>query len=218
MIRGIVSSVKLEEPLHGKNHDFIYEIFKMHSEAHIKGKAGIDHFFVRENKRYGGTTKGLWLKTPDGKEIDFSWVDALTPKTRRQKVMYAMRGAIQEQLYQKKRFHFKGNKFPRCELSGVPITFTNCDCHHIKPLYDIIVEFLNEDYVGLHIGSKGDWDAVHIDSKACEAQFGDYLTDKVFKKMWQSYHKEHASLVIIHRRKHQSFPKQAKYETENCRS
>ena len=210
-IRKLVESVNLEEPLDAENHEFVHDIFKMHPESYMKQASGIDYFFVRENKRYGGKSKGFWLKRPDGKEIDFSWVEALTPKTHKQKVMYAMRGAIQDQLYQKKRTYFAvANRFrikPRCELSFKPITFTNCDCHHIRNLYDIVDEFI-----------QGDWDSVEIVSGSDEAKFGCCLADEEFKEKWQEYHLNNAGFVIIDRNLHQTMSKRAKYETENCRS
>lgn len=195
-VRELANNAEIDTPLDGLNHEFLLALIGNHPHVAEKIGAGIQHFVVRENRFIGRKTRGFWIKRVDGSEVDFSWVECLTPSSHRQRVLNALRAEVQDDVFAFKQEAFRGRSVAPCWLSGGWTTFDEADVHHETPFLEIVDSLLH-----------GDFDSIHVTTGASEGQIGDRLTDRDFADLWRDYHHKRATLHIVHRRAHQSLPK-----------
>lgn len=200
-VRAMVNSAPLETPLTDGNAAFVRGLLARHPHIAEKTGSGVQHFFVRINRVVGRANRGLWIQRTDGTEIDFSWWECLRPSSHRQRVLNAMRAAIQPDMLRFKREAFSNADPPVCALTGEPIAFDACDVHHDPPFLDLVDRFLC-----------GDYDAVRVDVGKTACQFGDRLADDDIRQAWTEYHRHHATLHLVSRDAHQRLTR----STDQC--
>ena len=195
-VRAFMNSAELDAPLSGSDAEFAAALLEKHPHSADKIGCGVDHFLVRLNRFVGKANRGLWIKRVDGTEIDFSWVECLTPSTHEQRVKNAMRAAVQDDMLAFKTAAFEGRSFVECSMSGVRVEFTMADVHHVAPFLEIAREFAD-----------GDWESIKVDVGKEAAQIGDRFVDSEVEQRWIVFHRSRATLQIVHRTNHQSLPR-----------
>ena len=193
-IRAMVNGADLESPFAEPEHSFCLSLLTKHPHAAEKAGVGVDAFFVRENKIHGRTTRGLWARRKDGSEIDFSWVECLTPSTHRQRVLNAMRAAVQKDVYDAKCSIFVVSNTCNCWLTGKPISFADAEIHHHDPTFLELADKFVE--------CKSGYESIVVDVGKFAAQFGDFIVDDDLRAEWVEFHQIHATMDVVDRCAH----------------
>lgn len=190
-VREFMASVELGLPLSGDAAEFAVALLERHPNRDEKVGVGVESIIVRINHIHGSRNRGLWINRIDGSEVDFSWVECLKPTTHRQKVINALRFAIQADMYRFKREAFSGRDLVECYLTGVMVRLGGADVHHDPPFLE-----LAEAFTG------GRWDRIEVCVGGAEVQIGDRLVDLNLCDRWIAYHREKARLYITDRDAH----------------
>ena len=189
--RRILHKYKPGEKLQGEDLEFILDLLKYHPEYKEKTKFGVKGIVVRTYP-LKKDTKQFRIITNDEREIEFSYLKCIYPKTYKQKVLRALREAIAEQIIEYKKEYFKKfkkkNKTAKCQISGKEITWYNSHVDHVIPFKNLVENFLNHYNLTL--------DTIEIEDNPTENK-PPRLKDENIKKLWQEFHKKHAILRVV---------------------
>ena len=188
-IRSIIKSAKTNVPIDQSNTEFIVKILKHHHHFKEKIGAGMKHLVIRENQSYGATTLGIWIIRVDDTETDISWVAALKPDGKastKEDVSSAARYEIKQQIHD---FHNNNTCATICELCKQDMT-TGVGIHadHINPFEQLFLEFLSS----LHL--------TYFDVNTKDLGIDSCFLDRDLAAKWFQFHKEKATLRLVHGR------------------
>jgi len=182
------SGYSVGDPVTAPRHIAVLEaLVSIHPDSEDKSGTGIDHFFIGSNKRAAGTTVssdsiGIWIRWSDGKQTDFSFLEAIYPSNQERKVSDALREAISDY-----KFEYKDSRFATgtaiSDLSGAKFSNRSeavvfYDSPHFSQLAFRFAE------------SEGGWDAIGLGGK--QAFIGDDLADSDVRERWRSFYRQHA--------------------------
>jgi len=183
-IREILYSYRPGMTVNSENSGFLMDVLRCHPEAEAKIGAGVESFQVQRNY----ATVGFWITRIDGSRTDFSFIACLSPPTKRQNVMAALRAEIRDQIALFRRAAFGSESEIKCEVTGEPITESNSHADHIRPFIQLAEEFL--DLEGLTV------DEVGVIPTA-DGKLFNALSDRVLAVKWHSYHRMCAELRMV---------------------
>jgi hypothetical protein len=128
----------------------------------------------------------FWIVRTDGSTTDFSYRRALSPPTRRNDVMAAMRGLVSDQI---EAFAASRPVGAVCPYTGIPLPPGTGEVHHRTTAFVHMVEdFLRSE------GRTVDGTAL----RSADGAAGRTLADRGLALRWRDYHAEHADLVLVH--------------------
>jgi len=183
-IRAVLYSYKPGETIKAMDAAFIRDVLARHPESDSKIGAGVESFQVQRNY----ATVGFWITRIDGSRTDFSFIACLSPPTKRQNVMAALKAEIRDQIALFRRAAFGSESEIKCEVTGEPITESNSHADHIRPFIQLAEEFL--DLEGLTV------DEVGVIPTA-DGKLFNALSDRVLAVKWHSYHRMCAELRMV---------------------
>lgn len=167
------------------DHAFLLDLLGRHTNAKQKIGCGVLRFEVRREVRF--ETSCFWLVRVDGSETDWSFKQCITAKSRRTKVLAAMRGAVVDQVISFRKGVFAAaNGKPVCAVTGQALDLRNCHVDH-HPLSFLT---LAEDWV------QHDWDGIVIEENVDRSVIAKMLDPKQISS-WQSYHQKWAELRLV---------------------
>jgi hypothetical protein len=202
----ILHKYKPGEKLKGKDLEFILELLKYHPEYKEKTKFGVKGIVVRTYP-LKKDTKQFRIITDDGREIEFSYLKCIYPKTHKQKVMRAFREAIADQIIEFKKKYFKKNKPAKCQVSRKPITWYNCHVDHVIPFKVLVEQFLKEHNLT--------FDDIEIEDSPIENR-PPRIKDENLRHAWQEFHKKHAILRVVAPDIHKDLSTKKKVKGQKC--
>lgn len=189
-IRGILSRYGPMQPLVGEDLQFVVAVLEMHPNRDVIVDCGIKRIVVQHlNDKHGGR-RFLLIRT-DSSMRDFTWRNALTPKTARSRLMKACRWAVREQVKDFREKAFAGGPVLTCEVSGSQITQSDSDVDHIPPrtFERLVAAWLKS--VGLEEDGVAFVPVVGYEQ-------ADRWEDVFLEENWREYHRTHAHLRVIH--------------------
>jgi hypothetical protein len=183
------SPSNLDTALSDDDTVFLLKVLKRHHEFSYKIGSGIKHLEIRVNKEPGmRQTNGIWIVRLDDTSVDISWHEAIKPQgkpTDKQQASTAARFEIYPQIQEFKELN-KMN-IDTCELCQLHINKDEkVDIDHIilfETLFSNFLDKMNISYLD-----------VAIDDLGIKSQF----TDRTLASKWFTFHKEFATLRIVH--------------------
>ncbi len=153
-------------------------------DAEKKIGVGIKEFKVKLDD---WTSQCFELIRNDGTKTDFSYRKCLTPSTKRQKALTALRHAIGNQIVEFREFQF--GLFDRipCAYSGEMITRSESHVDHVPP----------DTFTVLVRRFMGARDLESVETVSGDMVFGDKLADSQFEVEWVLWHRNNAKLRVV---------------------
>lgn len=173
--------------------DFILDLLRNHPTAHTKIGNGVSRIYTRQNPIYKNT-RSFYLERIDGSETDFSYLECISPTTKRKKVFMAFRVLIEPDMIAFKQKFFDNNGGEAiCEFTNQKIRFIGSHVDHIPPnTFDAIFNgFAN--YYGLNI------EAVELKDELADNKIQNELADAQLANEWIKWHRERAKLRVVSR-------------------
>lgn len=178
--RNIIARTPDGTPVPGDVALLVAAILARHPDARAKAGCGIAGFTTATDPRYGTGRHFVVIRT-DGSTTDFSWAEAITPTNRRQKILNAMRSAIEPQIRA-----FRTSQFPlTCALNTAHPGPYHVD--HVAPAF----QELADDYAAQHDGYENLTLLPHQDGDTTDQ------LDPEAAQEWARYHQAHAVLRLL---------------------
>jgi hypothetical protein len=185
-VRAIVDKYRDNQVLNPFDEVWILKILRHHSEYKQKVGCGIQHLEVRTNKTPQGTSRGFWIVRKDGTAVDISWCVALNPQgclSIKQNVANAARYEVHPQI----REHRTHGECDVCSECQQPMSKRE-DVHvdHVNTFDSLLNQFMQEHDLR--------HEQIIVEDLGLQSQF----EDRTLGCKWQNFHREHATLRIIH--------------------
>ena len=171
--------------------EFMLDLLQHHPRAETKMGVGVAHMLVKKNPIYHGT-RSFYLVRLDGTETDFSYLECITPTSKRKKVKMACRALVEPYTMEfKQRFFDERGGVAICELTGEKIYFIGSHVDHIPPkTFDaLFAQFI--DYYGIDI------EAIDLKDEFVDNKIQNELADENLSTLWVKWHNEHAELRVV---------------------
>lgn len=98
--------------------EFVLDLLSNHPRSDIKIGAGVLRIFVKQNPVYTHT-RSFYLERVDGSQTDFSYIECISPASRRKKFFMACRVLIEPFMMDfKQRFFDEHGGVATCEFTG----------------------------------------------------------------------------------------------------
>jgi hypothetical protein len=178
-------------PLSDDDTVFLLRVLKRHHEFSYKIGSGLKHLEIRINKEPGmRETNGIWIVRTDNTSVDISWHEAIKPQgkpTDKEQSSTAARSEIYQQIQEFREKELNKMNLDTCELCQLALSKDEkLDIDHI-----ILFETLFRDFLDKMNISYLD---VATDDLGIKSQF----TDRTLASKWFAFHKEFATLRIVH--------------------
>ena len=182
-----------------EDHDDLVAILERYDLLELGGRSkvgpGIRHFERRLNRGEGYTSPGFWAVRVDGTETDFSCPKAIKgrPATALEEYYAACRSAVGADLAAAKqrqfdRFSDADGKIA-CDVSGVPVAFSQAQLRHANPSFGRIVEEFRK-----HMG----WAKTDLKARLTTAGDAQISTSFLDPKDAEAFRKFHHSRAVLH--------------------
>ena len=166
----------------------VYDLLSYHPDYKEKEGVGIKCFHVIEDPLF--KNKRFDIERVDGSRIDFSYLACLKGKSdsHKEDVLKALRSAIREQIKEFKQIHFIGTDIAYCNLTNVPITFSQASVDHIPPqtFRSLVSQFLELEKIQFE----------DIEVIENEYKNSPILNMPELQEKWREFHKENAKLQL----------------------
>ena len=172
--------------LAGEDLEFVLALIKMHPSRDVITDCGIRSIHIQPVPFHENDQRRFLVKRTDSSIRDFSWRNALSPKSGPRKLAGILRHLIIDQKNDFRAAHFKGV----CETCGNPIRESDCHIDHAHPVtFERLMEgwlkslFLTADDVAI------------VSSKNYEQHSS--LEDPTLAETWIEYHQINARLRCV---------------------
>jgi hypothetical protein len=182
-----------EDTINAEDSLLLRGLLERHPEAHQKFGCGIKRFFKRKSDK---GTDCFWIEREDGTQTDFSYRDCVDAKGKSllQEFAEACREAVQPQLDEAKREHFR--KFGdadgkvRCEVTDKMVAHYESHLDHKPPMtfQMIVTTFIAANKIEINRDML---------SAPADAQFVTTLIDIDLTQRFIEYHTKVAHLRIV---------------------
>ena len=184
-----------------EDHDDLVVILERYDLLELGGPskvgAGIKYFERRLNRGEGYSSPGFWAVRIDGTETDFSCPKAIKgkPASALEEYYDACRSAVGADLLAAKQRQFDhfsdADGKIACDVSGVPVAFSQAQLHHANPSFGRIVEEFRKQQ---------GW--AKADLKDClttagDAQISSSFLDPKDAEAFREFHRRKAVLHIV---------------------
>jgi hypothetical protein len=174
--------------LAGEDLEFALALIEMHPSRAIIVGPGIRSIEVQPVPWHEDQRRFKVTRT-DTSWFDFSWRNALSPKSAARKLAGVLRHLIAEDVCRFKEEHFRGI----CETCGAPIEPEDC---HVDHAYPFTFNRLMRDWLQFERLTAHD---VTIVAQTGYEQYS-YLEDSALAQSWREYHEINAQLRCVCRR------------------
>lgn len=186
------------------DHDFLSNLLLGHKDCLDKIGGGIHYFTNRKMPPYNN--KCFFIVRTDGSEIDFSFMQCISPSDHRKDVLQSMRMAVLDQILAFKDDFFEsiraGDNSLVCPITGMGLTRQNTHIDHAAP---ITFQYLADLFLKLNDITYG-----HIRLNESPDGFGSVFDDLALINEWRRYHAKFAILRAVHRDANLSILKRTK--------
>lgn len=195
-LHSILKLYKEEEVINESSHHlFIDELLHCHPAVEIKFRGSLN------NKYRKASGNSIILCRDDGTETDISYTKCLKKNrllrkelTQEERVQLfwedlhsAMREAVIEQIYEFRDDFWHSTPNATCAVSNIPIIREETHVDHITQFQYLMISFLDENPVSKDLV---------IEPLSGR---GKCLVEGEFKRKWEKYHEDRASLRIVHK-------------------
>lgn len=171
--------------LAGKDLEFVLALLEIHPSRDLIIDCGIRSIHVQPVPFHENQRRFL-VKRRDSSIRDFSWRNALSPKSESQKLAGILRHLIVCQKNNFRSAHFKGV----CETCGDPIRECDCEVDHAHPT---TFQQLMDNWLEIHFITAAD--VAIVSSKEYEQH--SCLEDPTLTQSWIRYHHINARLRCV---------------------
>ena len=189
----ILTRVRANAEIKGEDHEHLLALIERHPDAVQKIGVGITYFYKAPTEM---GTSCFWIHRIDGSKTDFSYLSAVTAKSKSlyQKFADACRHAVRNDLRKTKEEFFKNHADEKgcieCEVSGNKITIYESHLDHKKPLtfQVIVITFIHANQIEINN---------EMLSLSVDGQFETEFLDLSLKEKFREFHHRVAQLRII---------------------
>lgn len=175
--------------LAGEDLEFILALIEMHPSRDLIVDCGIRSIHVQPVPYHEADQRRLLVLRTDESKHDFSWRNALSPKSAARKLAGVLRHLITDDKCRFKEEHFRGV----CETCDAAIEPEDCHVDHAHPF---TFKRLMDDWLQFERLTANDVAVV-----ACKGyEEYSYLEDEALAQSWQEYHAINARLRCVCRR------------------
>lgn len=172
------------------HHEFLLNLLLNHERYLDKIGKGMNHFTCYKMPPYNN--KCFFVVRTDGSEIDFSFMQCISPSDHRKDVLQAMRISVSDQILAfKDDFFLLSGGLPVCPITGLALTKNNTHIDHASP-------FTFQDLADTFLES---WEIKYKHVRLIESPSGagSVFANRLLLSKWQEFHKSHARLRAVHR-------------------
>lgn len=181
----IIRRYGFNQPLYGRDFDFMMSLIARHPRATEKIGAGVAQIVIRKHPVYHAS-KTLWIIRKDGTTIDFSYQKCIEGENSKlNSFLSAARQAVSQEMHEYKTRYFNGASFAACQLSGEKMMFRDAHVDHLPPVFDDIAKAFIREY------------AIDLDSITYVGGIGKTFADTTLVQQWQHFHRQRANLRVI---------------------
>ena len=183
------------------DHDDLVAVLERYDQLELGGPSkvgpGIRLFERRLNRGEGYSSPGFWAVRIDGTETDFSCPKAIkgTPATTLEEYYAACRSAVGADLAAAKQRQFDhfsdADGKIACDVSGVPVAFSQAQLRHANPSFGRIVEEFRKQQGWAKADLKGRL------TTAGDAQISSSFLDPKDAEAFREFHHSKAVLHIV---------------------
>ena len=187
--RAIRDSYENGERVSDEHASLLKNLVAIHPEAEMKVGAGISHFTVERDSKFG-TTRHFTIHRVDGSDTDVSFNSPIDGRNLRRDRLEALRRAVEGQVLSFRRRAFESGEDIVCPLAGVPVTEDSYHVDHTPPTTFLLLvkRWLRKDGLSL--------EDVCITPPA-DNQIVTEMTNEEQAVSWQSYHLDNAVLRLL---------------------
>jgi hypothetical protein len=192
-VKGILWTYLEGQSLPDNDFEFMLDLLSNHPRADIKIGCGVARIFTKKNPIYTHT-RAFYLERTDGSQTDFSYIECITPASKRKKFFRACRALLEPSMMTfKQRFFDERGGVATCEFTGQPIQFIGSHVDHVPPkTFDTL---LNE-FIELY---QIDPETITLKDELLDNKYQDELADEALAELWVNWHNERASLRVVSR-------------------
>lgn len=186
-VQGILHKYKPFIALDSEDSIFMLALFENHPECEAKIGIGIKNVFIQPNELYRQMEFGCVRL--DGSRVVISYRKCLTPKPHKREVLSAMRAAVFPQILSFKSNFFFNEKTRTCEVTGVPISYSDCHIDHQAP-------YTFDQIVTTWMQRKGiNFEQIRVRTSMDGTPT--VIVDTELESEWQAYHEQNANLRAV---------------------
>jgi hypothetical protein len=181
------------DTINAEDSPLLRGLLERHPEAHQKIGCGIRRFFKQRSDK---GTDCFWIEREDGSQTDFSYIDCVNAKGKSllQEFAEACREAVQPQLDEAKREHFRklgdADAKVACEVTGKMVAHYESHLDHKPPMtFQVIVTtFIAANKIEIRR---------EMLSAPADAQFVTTFIDSDLRQRFIEFHTKVAHLRIV---------------------
>lgn len=180
--------------------EFMLDLLTNHPRADIKIGPGVARIFVKQNPVY--KTRGFYAERVDGTQTDFSYLECISPASKRKKVFMALRVLIEPFTMEfKQRFFDAVGGAATCDFTGEEIHFIGSHVDHVPPnTFDVLANGFIDHY-NINLAQ------VELKDELADNRIQNELADEWLATLWVQWHNERAKLRVISKRANLSLVK-----------
>lgn len=189
-IRWILSRYANGSAIQDADEQFVLTLLETHPRRKVIVDCGIKRIVVQWLDCSGQQRRFIAIRKDDSRR-DFSWRQAIYPRSAIEQVRRVCRTLIQDQVYAARRKAFSQDIVLTCPISGRRITADDCDIDHAPPnTFAVLVD-------GWLKANRMEPEDVEI-ILSPDYQQSDCFQDEFLADNWRQYHRHHARLRPLH--------------------
>lgn len=192
-VRGILWTYLEGQDLPIDDFEFMLDLFTNHPRADIKIGPGVKRIFVKQNPIYTNT-RGFYLERVDGSQTDISYIECISPASKRKKFFMACRVLVEPFMMEfKQRFFDAVGGVATCDFTGQEIRFIGSHVDHVPPnTFDTLVNGFIDHY-NINLAQ------VELKDELADNRIQNELADEWLAELWVQWHNQRAKLRVVSR-------------------